>query len=285
MSRHLTDFRRAPHCGYNREMKTNPVKLKVLNGGVSIGTFMFEFNTTGIARIAAQAGAEFAVFDMEHSGWSVETIRMLLATTPMQEIVPLVRVPTTEYDFIARVLDVGAMGIMVPMVESAAQASLIASSAKYPPVGRRGAAFGVSHDDYAGGDIVAKMNSGNNEGLVIAQIETATGVRHVDEIAAVPGIDVLWIGHYDLSISMGIPGQFDNPQFLDAVARVLDACRRHGKVPGMMCGDIAGGKKLLDQGFRMIAYGGDLWLYQTAVREGVAALQKHASASSQTSSK
>jgi 2-dehydro-3-deoxyglucarate aldolase/4-hydroxy-2-oxoheptanedioate aldolase len=255
----------------------------LLSGGVSIGTFMFEFNTTGIARIAAQAGAEFAVFDMEHSGWSVETIRMLLATTPMQEIVPLVRVPTTEYDFIARVLDVGAMGIMVPMVESAAQASLIASSAKYPPVGRRGAAFGVSHDDYAGGDIVAKMNSGNNEGLLIAQIETATGVRHVDEIAAVPGIDVLWIGHYDLSISMGIPGQFDSPQFLEAVARVLEACHRHGKVPGMMCADIAGGEKLLDQGFRMIAYGGDLWLYQTAVREGVAALQKHAPASNQTS--
>jgi 2-dehydro-3-deoxyglucarate aldolase/4-hydroxy-2-oxoheptanedioate aldolase len=263
-------------------MKTNPVKHKVLSGDVSIGTFMFEFNTTGIARIAAQAGAEFAVFDMEHTGWSVETIRMLLATTPMHEIVPLVRVPATEYHFIARLLDVGTTGIMVPMVETAAQAATIVASAKYPPVGRRGAAFGVSHDDYTGGDIVAKMNSGNSEGLLIAQIETVTGLRHVDEIAAVQGIDVLWIGHFDLTISMGIPGQFEHPQYLEAVGRVLDACRRHGKVPGIMCGDVAGGKKLLDQGFRMIAYGGDLWLYQTALREGVAALQKHTPASGQT---
>lgn len=281
-SHHPIDFRRAPHSGYNLEMKTNPVKHKVLSGDVSIGTFMFEFNTTGIARIAAQAGAEFAVFDMEHTGWSVETIRMLLATTPMHEIVPLVRVPATEYHFIARILDSGGMGIMVPMVETPAQAATIVASAKYPPLGRRGAAFGVAHDDYTGGDIVEKIHSANSQVLLIAQIETATGVRHVDEIGAVPGIDVLWIGHFDLTISMGIPGQFDHPQYLEAVGHVLDACRRHGKVPGIMCADVAGGKKLLDQGFRMIAYGGDLWLYQTALREGVAALQRHAPVSSQS---
>src|SRR5438045_111641 len=103
-------------------MLPNHVKQKVLNGGTSIGTFVFEFNTTGIGRIAAQAGAEFVVFDMEHTGWSVETIRMLIATTRSTEMIPLVRVPATEYHFIARVLDIGAMGIMAPMVQSAEQA-------------------------------------------------------------------------------------------------------------------------------------------------------------------
>src|SRR5262245_1072377 len=180
-----------------RGMRSNGVKRKAAGGGVSIGTFVFEFNTTGIGRIAAEVGAEFAVFDMEHTGWSVETIRMLIATTRSTAMVPLVRVPATEYHFIARTLDVGAMGIMVPMVESAEQAARLVASAKYPPIGRRGAAFGVAHDDYAGGHIVEKMNSANRETLLIAQIETAAGVQYVDAIAAVPGIDVLWIGHFD----------------------------------------------------------------------------------------
>src|SRR5580704_7169301 len=122
-------------------MRPNYVKRKVQNGGRSIGTFLFEFDTTGIGRIAAQAGAEFAVFDMEHTGWSVETIRMLLASTRSTEMIPLVRIPATEYHFIARVLDMGAMGIMMPMVESAAQAATMVASAKYPPLGRRGAAL------------------------------------------------------------------------------------------------------------------------------------------------
>jgi 2-dehydro-3-deoxyglucarate aldolase/4-hydroxy-2-oxoheptanedioate aldolase len=259
-------------------MRPNHVKRKIQSGGTSIGTFVFEFNTTGIGRIASQAGAEFVVYDMEHTGWSVETIRMLLAATRSTEMIPLVRVPATEYPFIARILDMGAMGIMAPMVESAAQATTLAACAKYPPVGRRGAAFGVAHDDYTGGDIVEKMRTANAETLLIAQIETAAGVRHVRDIAAVESIDVLWIGHFDLTNSLGIPGQFDHPAFHQAIADVLDACRKFGKVPAFMASDIGGGKKLLDQGFRMLAYGGDLWIYQNALREGVAELKKHATA-------
>src|SRR3954454_4895950 len=119
-------------------MRPNHVKTKIQSGGTSLGAFMLEFATTGIGRLAAQAGAEFAVYDMEHTGWSIETIRMLIATSASTDIIPLVRVPATEYHFIARVLDMGAMGIMAPMVESAAQARTIVASAKYPPLGRRG---------------------------------------------------------------------------------------------------------------------------------------------------
>src|SRR5688572_5327143 len=104
-------------------MRTNHVKQKVQSGGISIGTFVMEFSTTGIGRLAAEAGAEFAVFDMEHTGWSIETIRLLMATTRDTPIVPLVRIPATEYHFIARALDMGALGIMSPMVESAEQAA------------------------------------------------------------------------------------------------------------------------------------------------------------------
>lgn len=259
-------------------MRFNQVKSKLRDGGTSIGTFMFEFNTTGIARIAAEAGSEFAVFDMEHTGWSVETIRMLIATSRVTSIPAFVRVPATEYHFIARVLDMGAMGIMVPMVESEEQALRIVNSAKYPPLGRRGAAFGVAHDDYTSGDIIEKINSANREQLLIAQIETAAGINNVEAIAAVPGIDVLWIGHFDLTNSLGIPGQFTHPNFVAALERVVRACRQHNKVPGFMASDVENGKALLRQGFRMLAYSGDLWLYQQAVRQGIAALQAAAKA-------
>ncbi|HEX5104322.1 MAG TPA: aldolase/citrate lyase family protein, partial [Pirellulaceae bacterium] len=182
-------------------------------------------------------------------------------------------VPATEYHFIARVLDMGAMGIMAPMVESAEQAQRLVAAVKYPPVGRRGAAFGVSHDDYTGGDLIAKIESANRETVVFAQIETARGIEHVEAIAAVPGIDVLWIGQFDLSISLGIPGQFTHPRLDEATGQVLAACRKHGKSAGIMATDVASGQAMLDQGFGIMAYGGDLWIYQAALRQGIATLR------------
>jgi 2-dehydro-3-deoxyglucarate aldolase/4-hydroxy-2-oxoheptanedioate aldolase len=165
------------------------------------------------------------------------------------------------------------MGLMVPMVETAEQAQVIVDSAKYPPLGRRGAAFGVAHDDYSGGDIIDKMIFANEEGLLIAQIETARGVDNVEAIAAVDGIDVLWIGHFDLTNSLGIPGQFSHPAYLEAVERVLAACQAYGKAPGIMAGAVADGQAQLQQGFRAMAYSGDLWLYQLALRQGLDALR------------
>lgn len=250
-------------------MKNNNVKRALKAGGVAVGTMVFEFNSSGIARIAATAGAEFVIFDMEHTGWSVETIRTLLATAQAAETVPMVRVPATEYHFLARVLDVGARGVMVPMVSGAEQAERIVRYAKYPPAGRRGAAFGVAHDDYDAGDIHATMREANDEVLLIAQIETAEGLENADAIAAVEGIDVLWIGQSDLTNSLGIPGDFDHPDFQRALDRVAEACRKHDKAAGYMTLNVDEGRAFLDRGFRCLAYGGDLWLYQRALREGI----------------
>jgi 2-keto-3-deoxy-L-rhamnonate aldolase RhmA len=254
-------------------MRENPVKRAVAAGGVSLGTMAFEFNSTGLGRLAAGAGAEFCIFDQEHTGWSVETIRMLVATSVSTDMVPMVRVPTTQYHLIARVLDVGARGIMVPMVESPEQARLIVQSAKYPPVGRRGAAFGVAHDEYEGGDVGEKIRSANAEIMLIAQIETVAGVECAEELAAVDGIDVLWIGHFDLTNSMGIPAQFEHPRYLDAVTRVIAACNAGGKAAGIMAGSIQDAQLALRQGFRIVAYSGDLWIYQQGLRDGLAAIR------------
>ena len=214
-------------------MRTNHVKQAIQAGQVSLGTFIFEFSTTGIGRIAAEAGAEFVIFDMEHTGWSVETIRMLVASSRSVDTVPIVRVPATQYHFMARVLDMEALGIMLPMVESVEQARLIVDSCKYPPKGRRGAAFTIAHDDYTGGDVAAKIREANEQTLLIAQIETAQGLENVDRIAQVDGIDVLWIGQYDLSSSLGIPGQFNHPDFLSATERVIAASSAHRQSRGL----------------------------------------------------
>jgi 2-dehydro-3-deoxyglucarate aldolase/4-hydroxy-2-oxoheptanedioate aldolase len=252
-------------------VKPNRIKRVLAEGGIALGTMVFEFGTTGIGRIVATTGADFVIFDMEHTGWSTETIKSLFASCGGTDLVPMARVPAAQYHLIARTLDVGAMGIMVPMVESEEQARLIAQSAKYPPAGRRGAAFGVAHDDYRGGDVAEKIRTANAEGLLIALIETVAGIEQVDRIAAVDGIDVLWIGHFDLTNSLGIPADFHHPSYLAAVEQVLNACRQHRKAAGFMVASPEEARAKLAQGFRCLAYWGDLWIYQQALS---AALQR-----------
>jgi 2-dehydro-3-deoxyglucarate aldolase/4-hydroxy-2-oxoheptanedioate aldolase len=227
---------------------------------------MLEFATTGIARIAAAAGAEFAVFDMEHTGWSVETIRMLMAAAHGADIVPIVRVPTLQYHFIARVLDVGAMGVVIPLITSAEQARAAVRFAKYPPEGSRGVAFGVAHDDYRDGDLLTKMRRANAEIQTVIQIETAEAVDRVDEIAAVEGVDALWIGQFDLSTALGIPGQFDHPRFREATQHVLAASQRAQKTAVLGTLDVHTLCQGPSEGYRMLVYLADIWIYQQALR-------------------
>jgi len=247
-------------------MKKNLLKEKLARGEVVYGVMCMEFASTGIGRISAGAGAQFTVYDMEHTGWSLETIRMLVATARSVDMLPIVRVPVSDYHHIAHVLDVGAAGIVVPLVRNAAHIREALSYAQYPPLGRRGCAFGISHDDYLPGDIVEKMRSANASLLTIAQIETIEGLENCEEIVAVNGVDAIWVGQFDLSTSMGIPGQFDNPILLEALKRVQNACKKHNKpsVLGLMDPDeLATGPS---KGYNMLVYVADIWIYQQALR-------------------
>lgn len=255
-------------------MKPNKVKKTLREGGVSVGTMVFEFSSSGIGRIVAEADADFVLFDMEHTAWSIETIRDLLATSQVRDLVPLVRVPVSEYHFLARVMEAGAMGVMVPMVHDADEARRVVAAVKYPPEGRRGAAFGVAHDGYSGGDIVAKMRVANEEGLVIVQIESRAGLDNVEAIAAVEGVDVLWIGQSDLSSALGIPGDFAHADFQAAVERVVQAAEKEGKAAAFMALSIEEARAFKARGFRCLAYSGDLWIYQNALRAGMAAIRE-----------
>ena len=242
------------------------LRTRVMRGDVALGAMVFECFTPGIAQIMKTAGAEYVLFDMEHTGLGYETLKWLVSSCRGIGVVPLARVPRGDYTYVARALDVGCHGIMVPMVESAEEARSIAAAARYPLKGRRGAAFGFAHDDFSGGDVKAKMAALDARNIVIAQIETEKGLAAVEEIAAVDGIDVLWIGHFDLTNFLGIPAEFDNPKYVAALERIVAACRKNKKGAGFLPVDPTQTRRYAKLGFNMLAAGTDQAILAAGVR-------------------
>lgn len=247
-------------------MKPNAIKSDVLAGKTVAGAMIFEFFSPGMSAILANAGCRFVLYDMEHTGLGFETLKWLFSTCRGLPIEPMVRVPRGEYAWLARALDLGARGVMIPMVESAAQAQAIVQACRYPPLGRRGAGFGFAQCDYLGGDVGEKVRRSNERTMVIAQIETERGLEQVEQIAMVDGVDVLWVGHFDLSSFMGIPGRFDDPRFDAAMRRVAEMARRHGKAAGFMATDAAWIARAHEMGYTMIAAGTDTGLLGQALK-------------------
>jgi 2-keto-3-deoxy-L-rhamnonate aldolase RhmA len=250
-------------------VRSNDVKSKLASGGTAVGSMVFEFFVPGLPRIMADTGAEFVIYDMEHGGVSIETLRMLAAASRGPSPLPFARVPATQYQFMAGALDAGMLGLMIPMVEDAAQARSIVDATRYPPLGRRGAGLGMHQDDYERGSTVDKIDALNTRTFIIVQIESPAGVENLEEIAAIDGIDCLWVGHNDLSIQMGIPGQFQSPRFIDATKRVAEVADRYNKPAGVMVGDRAGAEEWMGRGYRALAYGADFRLYADALAAGI----------------
>ncbi len=240
-------------------MRSNPVRERLLAGGNAFGVMAFDFFTPGLAPVLAEAGAEFVLLDMEHSGASIDTIKAQIAFAHGAGIVPMVRVPSCVYHLIAPVLDAGALGIMAPMIETRQQAEELAAACRYRPAGRRGLAFGVAHDRYAGGAAAAKMRAANDAILSIALIESARGVANAGEILTTPGIDLGWLGHYDLSDSLGCPEVFDDPRYRDAEERLLAAARAARKPLGWLVANGNAARAALVRGFSAFA-SGTRWL-------------------------
>ena len=250
-------------------MKASALKDSLRKGRIVIGTWVFEFNSPGIARLLASTGVDFVVYDMEHSGFGIESIRSLISQSRPLNLAALVRPPASDCHLIAPLLDAGANGVIVPKVESADQAAKIIDTCKYYPEGHRGAAFSVAHDDFLPGDIAGKMNAANDAMVCALLIETVQGVEKVDEIVAIPGIDLIWAGFLDLSISMGIPGEYDNPRFTQALTRVLRAGESRGIPVGILAKDVRQSMQYVNLGFRCISYSGDIWLLQETLTQGI----------------
>jgi 2-keto-3-deoxy-L-rhamnonate aldolase RhmA len=257
-------------------MRTNTVKHRLREGGSAFGTLVNEFATPGIARIMAAAGVDYALFDMEHTGFGFDLIRQLISYSRGAELIPLVRVPASQQHFVSRCLDVGALGVMLPMVETADQVRDFVRWSKFAPVGERGQAWGGAHDDFLPGNNAQKMRQANEETMLLGLIESARGVENLEAILEVGGLDVAWVGHNDLSSSLGVPGQYDHPRYREAVERVLALCQRFGCTPAATSASLEGTVELLGRGFRCVAYGTDVQLLQTTLSHGMARLRETA---------
>ena len=245
------------------------------------GHFIVEFATPGIGHILKSAGCDFVLFDLEHSGFGFETVKSAIRYFEAADLPAIVRVPSKEYHHIARAMDMGAEGLMLPMVGNADEARHILNSMKYTPDGGRGVALQVAHDRYRPGSVADKFAAANRRSTFFCQIETAEGVENAEEIAALPGVDCLWVGHFDLSVSLGVPGDFGSKPFVDAIARVGAAARAHGKSLGRLVPDVKTGIELFGQGFDFICYSGDAWVLRDALKEAIDRLREGCAAPSE----
>ncbi len=187
-----------------------------------------------VAHLAAAAGMDFIMADMEGGPFGMGEAAALFLALRVQNLGAFVRVPELSKAYVSRVLDCGADGVMVPMIESAEQARLFVDWAKYPPLGNRGlSVLGGNTGFRKVSDIPAYMEEQNSRILAIAQIESKTAIDNIDAIAAVPGIDVLLVGPNDLSVSLGCPGQLSAPAMDAALSATARAAEFNGKIFGI----------------------------------------------------
>ena len=218
-------------------MAVSPNFKRTLFAGKKVaGTMLRIVRNPAVACLAKNAGLDFVMFDCEHSTYSMETLNDAFVIMNAIGLAGLVRVPCGTKDYISRALDAGATGVMVPMVETREMAENLVKFAKYQPVGGRGFTAGCAHTGFKGGKHADIMRAGNDAVVAIAQIETRLAVDNIDDIASVDGIDVLMIGPNDLSVSLGIPGDMENPVELEAIAKVAASCKKHGKIFGLHAG-------------------------------------------------
>lgn len=244
---------------------------RLLRPGLQLGLFAMEFATPGLPMIVERAGADFLVLDMEHSGFGFETVKAVCMGGKAANLPVIVRVAHRHPNEVSRALDMGADGLMAPLVSSAAQARDFVAWATYPVSGgTRGAAMMVAHDGYRPGPAPAKMADADARKAILIQIETRAGAEDADAIAAIEGVDCLWIGHMDLSCSLGIPGQFDHPEFREAESRVREAAKKHGKAFGRLAGSAKEAKALAEQGYDTLGLCSDVMALHTRIAEGVA---------------
>ncbi|NKC29507.1 HpcH/HpaI aldolase family protein [Falsiroseomonas selenitidurans] len=254
----------------------NGARRILADGGLVLCMGLRQARTVDIGQMVAACGFESLYIDMEHSPVGLETVSAICTAAAAFGVTPLVRPPGHGADWIGRILDGGAQGIVVPHVNTAAQARAIVDAARFPPTGHRsvmGPGPAVGYRALPLGQINATLNAAT---LVVCMIETPEGVANADAIAAVEGVDVLLIGSNDLCTEMGIPGELRNPRLREAYVTVAEACRAQGKVLGVggIRGDAELQKDLIGLGARFLIAGNDVGYLMAAARADAALLHK-----------
>ncbi|MGQ9462576.1 MAG: HpcH/HpaI aldolase family protein [Candidatus Fervidibacter sp.] len=251
-------------------MRENLTLKKLREGKATVGCWLTIGSPT-IATIMSRCGFDWLVIDTEHGAVGYDSMLVCIHEILATETTPIVRVSWNDATLIKRALDAGAMGVLVPMVMNAEEARRAVDAAKFPPKGIRSV-----------GGFIAQLLHGNdyplaanNQILVAVQIEHIEAVKRANEICAVEGVDVVFVGPNDLAASMGLIGTpfRENPQWQAAVQAVLDAANEAGKAAGLQCGTVEEGKERLDQGFRFVAVSSDARFLHLSLKQVVKALK------------
>ncbi|MBW1961828.1 MAG: 2-dehydro-3-deoxyglucarate aldolase [Deltaproteobacteria bacterium] len=231
------------------------IRDRVLKGEVMFGIGAFLGCGLTVEMIGA-AGFDWTWIDCEHGAQDYSELIHQMQANSIYRAPAVVRIAWNEAPRFKRVLDLGAAGIMVPYVNTAEEAELAAEAMRYPPDGVRGVAkfnracgFGQNFSDY--------FSKANENLLTVVQVETRKGVENADEIAAVDGVDVLFIGPLDLSVSLGVADNYEHPEFLESMDRVAEACKRHGKAAGILVPRLDYLESWIAKGFTFLVVGSD----------------------------
>ncbi|HEY81798.1 MAG TPA: hypothetical protein G4O01_00725 [Dehalococcoidia bacterium] len=235
-------------------MRKNLTKEKIQRGEIACGVFVPLYSPT-IVEILGHIGFDFVIFDAEHGPMGVESCEHMVRAADTVNITPIIRVAMNLQQNILRYLDIGALGVQMPMINSKEDAENVVRSVKYPPEGRRGLA-GVRAANYGlTGPLSDYVKEANRETMVIVHVETMQAVENLKETLTVPGIDVIFIGPTDLSSAMGYPGQVKHPEVQGMIERLIKQIRAAGKVAGTIAYDLDTLRRCKELGFRYIVYG------------------------------
>lgn len=240
-------------------MKNN-VRERMLAGEKTLGTFMIIGSGTA-AECVGLAGYDYVIIDTEHGPFDPENAIDYIRAAKLYGTTPFVRVQDTTRPSILKMLDGGAMGLIIPQIHSVEEIRRIVEYGKYPPVGSRGVAPSVGtafwQEDYAQHGLTQTFETANRETMLFPQCETVGCLEHIEEIAAIDGVDGIFVGPFDLSVAMGMPLEFERPEFKAALQRILDACKAAGKPTMIYAGTIEDAKTDFAMGFDSVTYNQD----------------------------
>ncbi len=255
-------------------IRPNRLKRLLAEGKTPIGVFLIEFRQTSVLQILANCGFDFVVIDNEHGVFGIESIAELSRAARLLDLTPIVRIPDHAYPWIAQALDAGALGIMAPRIETAAQVAGVVRSMKYPPHGARGNALGLGYMEFRSGPVPEVLARENEETFLIVQIETRAAVENLEAIMATPGVDAALVGPNDLAIALGVPGQTDGPEVRAVIERVIDVGRRTGTASAAHMRDLETAVRWLQRGIRFLSCRSETILLAEAGRAVVERLRE-----------
>lgn len=255
-------------------MRVNHVRRRLAAGEASVGTWL-SLPSPEMAEYASRLGFDWLVVDAEHNPVDIRTLAQMFVAMSNSVVAPMVRIPWNSPEHFKRVLDAGAWGVVVPMVNSREEAERAVEASRYYPLGNRSVGGG-RHAMSFEGTAIEYYGRANDDILVVLQIEHIQGVENADAILSVPGVDACFIGPNDLAASMGlglgVPLESDDPPLAGAIDHIRETCIRHGVAPGIHCSDAAGVNRRLGEGFRFCAMASELRYMLSGLRADIAAL-------------